>query len=205
MTIGVTGPSGAGKSLFCSLLAERGFCVLDCDKIYHSIISAPSDCTRELAATFGSGILLPSGGVDRSALSNIVFFDPSLLARLNRITHKYVRVELTRLMSEADMPIVIDAPLLFEAKCDRLCDATIGILAANADRVARLWARDGAHRTHGQLSARIDASPPDDFYKERCTHIFTNDRGTAALCEFADKITELYGLRNASTEEAIKA
>ena len=49
MIIGITGPSGSGKSLFCSMLAERGFTVLDCDKIYHDMISAPGECTAAIA------------------------------------------------------------------------------------------------------------------------------------------------------------
>lgn len=196
MTIGVTGPSGAGKSFFCSLLAERGFYVLDCDKIYHAIISVPSNCTREIAASFGDVVLSPSGGINRSALSDIVFSDSSALALLNRITHKYVRSELLRLIAFSDVPAVIDAPLLFEAECDRLCNVTIGILATDTERKTRLYVRDGNVRTNDQLNARISASQPDVFYAERCTYVFRNDQGMEALCDFADKITALYGLHN---------
>ncbi len=193
MTIGVTGPSGAGKSFFCSLLAARGFCVLDCDKIYHDMISAPGDCTRELAASFGNRVLLSGGGIDRSALSDIVFSDPAALQKLDLITHKYVKAELSRLIELSDAPTVIDAPQLFEAECNSLCEATIGILAAGDERAARLYERDGARRTRAQLDARINASLPDSFYLERCTHIFRNDHDAAALCAFADRIAELYG------------
>ena len=73
MIIGITGPSGSGKSLFCSMLAERGFTVLDCDKIYHDMISAPGECTAALAREFGNEILNAQGGIDRSALADRVF------------------------------------------------------------------------------------------------------------------------------------
>lgn len=91
MIIGVTGPSGAGKSLFCSMLAERGFRVLDCDKIYHDIISSPCECTSALEARFGHGIINENGGVDRSALADIVFKDDEALTDLNSITLGYVK------------------------------------------------------------------------------------------------------------------
>ena len=46
--IGITGPSGAGKGEVSRILNEKyGFPVLDADKIYHSLVSAPSDCTSE--------------------------------------------------------------------------------------------------------------------------------------------------------------
>lgn len=202
MTIGVTGPSGAGKSYFCSLLAARGFCVLDCDKIYHGMISAPSDCTRELAESFGDRVLLPCGGIDRSALSDIVFSDPAALKKLDLITHKYVKAELSLLIEHSDAPTVIDAPQLFEAGCDSLCEATIGILAAGDERAARLYERDGGRRTRAQLDARINASLPDSFYLERCTYIFRNDHDAAALCAFADRIAELYGSNNDESSRA---
>lgn len=153
MIIGVTGPSGAGKSLFCSMLAERGFRVLDCDKIYHDIISSPCECTSALEARFGHGIINENGGVDRSALADIVFKDDEALTDLNSITLGYVKKEVKRMAYDAvsvGTPVVIDAPTLFEAGCEELCDITVGLLAPREKRAARLSSRDGGVRSENR-------------------------------------------------------
>lgn len=191
MTIGVTGPSGAGKSLFCSMLAARGFCVLDCDMIYHEMIAAPGECTSELAMRFGEGILDTAGGIDRSALADAVFKDKAALGDLNRITHKYVADEVmarSAVAANAGIHVAIDAPLLFEAGLDGMCDLTVGILAPRGSRAARLIERDGASRTPEQLQARINASRDDSYYTERCSVTMMNNGDIDALGEFADRI-----------------
>lgn len=192
MIIGVTGPSGAGKSLFCSMLAERGFRVLDCDKIYHDIISSPCECTSALEARFGHGIINENGGVDRSTLADIVFKDNEALTDLNSITLGYVKKEVKRMAYDAvsaGTPVVIDAPTLFEAGCEKLCDITVGLLAPREKRAVRLESRDGAVRSKNQIASRIDASKPDDFYISRCDIVWRNDSDTDALAAFADRLT----------------
>lgn len=191
MIVGITGPSGAGKSLFCSILASRGFLVLDCDKIYHEIISSPGECTDELVHEFGVDILDINGGIDRSALADKVFGSRDALNKLNSITHKYVMRKVSALASSAEklgIHVAIDAPTLLEAGGDQICGMTVGILAPKPQRASRLAARDGDHRTPQQLRSRIDASKPDEFYSERCDRIFRNDKGYDKLEAFALQI-----------------
>jgi dephospho-CoA kinase len=104
--IGVTGPSGAGKSLFCSYLEEFGCLHLDCDKIYHSLVDSPSECTRALEAEFSSSIINPDGSLDRIALGVIVFAPGAdkLRARLNEITHAFVLAEVRKAI-KSQLPI----------------------------------------------------------------------------------------------------
>lgn len=193
MIVGITGPSGAGKSHLSTLLAARGFAILDCDKIYHELISSPGSCVTELCEQFGPAVLNINGGIDRNALGRIVFSSPGALLKLNSITHKYIideiksRIDALRPGTSA----VIDAPTLFEAGCDALCDLTIGVLASRQTRTARLIERDGAFKTAEELEARMNASKPELFYTQRCDMIWVNDREDASAAEFADRIAAL--------------
>lgn len=192
MIIGITGPSGSGKSLFCSMLAERGFTVLDCDKIYHDMISAHGECTAALAREFGNEILNAQGGIDRSALADRVFNSADALERLNSITRKHVVRRIEELAHSAEAAgdhVAVDAPTLFEAGADSICGMTVGILAPRRTRASRLAARDGNIRTEKQLRARLDASKPDSFYTDRCDITFRNDKGNDALEAFAEQIS----------------
>lgn len=186
MVIGVTGPSGAGKSLFCSFLAEYGCLVLDCDKIYHSLVDSPSPCTRALAdeAMFGERVLNVDGSLDRAVMASIVFAPggKEKQKRLNEITHAFVLDEVRRSIvnaGEGIPAIIIDAPLLFQAGFERECERTVALLASPKLRLSRLRIRD--EKTDEELSARLAAAPPDSYYTTRADITIINDGDTEAL------------------------
>lgn len=184
LTLGVTGPSGSGKSLICSLLGSMGFTILDCDAIYHGLTDVPSDCTRELEAEFGAGILRADGSLDRRALAALVFAPGAepRLERLNTITHKYVLTEVRRRIADGDegsRGYVIDAPLLFQAGFDRECGSTVAVLAPEKLRVGRLMRRDGI--SEEAVRARLAAAEDDGWYFARADRVIWNDGGTDSL------------------------
>lgn len=186
LIIGITGPSGAGKGAVSKYLNEKyGFKVIDADKVYHAIISAPSDCVSELAENFGNGILNENGGIDRKALSRLVFGDENRdkLLLLNKITHKYVILEIDRTVSKlsenGEEVCLIDAPLLIEAGVDKLCDHVIAVVADKSVRADRIAKRDGIDKDAALL--RINSQKPDSFYSEKCDCLLQNDLGLGEL------------------------
>ena len=187
--IGITGPSGAGKSLFCSYLEELGCLHLDCDKIYHTLVDSPSECTRALEAEFGASVIKPDGSLDRIALGAIVFAPGAdgLRTRLNEITHAFVLAAVRKAIKSTDKACaVIDAPLLFEANFEKECDFTIALLASPECRLSRLTLRD--NRTAEALRARMNAAPSDEFYSSRATYTVINDGDAEKLRAEAEKI-----------------
>ena len=187
--IGVTGPSGAGKSLFCSYFEEAGCLHLDCDKIYHSLVDSPSECTRALEAEFGPSVINPDGSLCRPALAEIVFAPDAdkLRAKLNKITHAFVLAEVRKAINSTDKRCaVIDAPLLFEAGYEKECDLTIALLAPSEERLERLRARD--NRPVEALRARMAAAPSDEFYSSRASLTVINNGDSDKLSAAAMKI-----------------
>ena len=177
--IGVTGPSGAGKGAVSEyMMTAHGFKIIDADKVYHDIISAPSDCVRELADNFGKEIINENGGIDRKTLSKMVFGEENKdkLLLLNKITHKYVVSEINGLIDkyskEGANVCVIDAPLLIEAGVDEMCDYVIAVVAPKELRAKRIAARDGIDEESAML--RINSQKPYSFYEEKCDFILQN-------------------------------
>lgn len=187
--IGVTGPSGAGKSLFCSYLEEMGCLHLDCDKIYHSLVDSPSECTRALEAEFGASVIKPDGSLDRIALGAIVFAQGAVDRRkkLNEISHAFVLSEVRKAIKSTEKSCaIIDAPLLFEADFDKECDFTVALLAPAEARLARLCERD--QRSVEALRARMAAAPDDSFYSSRADFTVVNDGDAAKLRQAVNEI-----------------
>lgn len=185
--IGLTGGSGTGKGTVAARMRERGAGWVDADAVYRKLCAEDRGMLAALDREFG-GVLTESGALDRPKLAQIVFSDPAKLCRLNEITDPYIRAA-SRAAIEAQRacPIVLyDAPTLFEAGADTMCEQVIGVLADKETRVARVMARDGL--SEAAARARISAQPDDAFYRERCGFILVNNGDLAALWRETDAL-----------------
>lgn len=185
--IGLTGGSGTGKGTFAALLRDKGAGWVDADAVYRTLCAENREMLAALDAAFG-GVLDENGALDRPKLARIVFADPAKLRQLNEITLPYIRAaSLDEMRAQGDCPFVLyDAPTLFEAGADDLCERIIGVLADTEVRVQRIMARDGLDEAAAR--ARIGAQPDADFYRTRCDYIVENNGDLADLQRQADAI-----------------
>lgn len=185
--IGLTGGSGTGKGTVAARMRELGAGWVDADAVYRDLCAANREMLAALNAAFG-GVTDETGALDRPKLAKIVFSDPEKLAKLNEITIPYIRAaSLDAMQAQADRPVVLyDAPTLFEAGADDLCEKTIGVLAGTETRVQRVMARDGISEEAAR--ARILAQPDDGFYRARCDYIIENNGDLAALWRETDAL-----------------
>ena len=144
MIIGITGGSGSGKTTLLQTVSQLGGVAIDCDAVYHRLLETDPALTLQIAARFPSAV--KDGVLQRKTLGSIVFADREALSELNRITHRAVRAEVTRLLTPAPKLAAIDAIGLFESGLDALCDVTVAVTAPAEQRVARLMERDGIDR-----------------------------------------------------------
>ena len=178
MILGITGGTGSGKTTLLNILAEKGFTVLDCDKIYHDLLKTDKAMLAAIENRFPGTVT--DGVLDRKKLGAIVFADPAALQDLNTITHSAVKAEVLRLLQE-NPNAAIDAIGLFEGGLAPLCDVTIAVTAPEELRVARLMARDGI--TEQYARARIAAQRAPEEFKKLCHYTLDNDGTEAAFRE----------------------
>lgn len=155
IVLGVVGAIGSGKSLAARLLAEvSGGLHLDADGAARAVLEDPGVLSR-VVARFGAGIVRSDGGIDRSALSKVVFDDARALADLEAILHPIVSARLQAELQSArarDCPLsVVDIPLLLEKTLDAFpCDRILFVSSSSATCKGRLalrgWPADEAYR-----------------------------------------------------------
>jgi len=75
--------------------------------------------------------------------------------------------------------VVYDAPQLFEANGDAICDCVVAVVADEAVRRARIIRRDGL--TPEQADARLHAQHSEAFFRRNADHIIENNADEAAL------------------------
>ena len=180
MIIGITGGTGCGKTTLLKEIEQRGGLVLDCDAVYHDLLTRDDALLNAIDARF-PGVVVDNR-LERKKLGAIVFSDEQALRDLNSITHGAIRTEVERRLSEAPALAAVDAIALFEGGLSELCDTTVAVCAPRGDRVERLMDRDGITREYAE--SRINAQKPESWFREMCAHTLYND-GTRE--QFAEK------------------
>ena len=170
MIIGITGGTGCGKTTLLKELEKLGAVILDCDQIYHDLLTTDRSLLAAIEARFPGTV--EDGTLQRKKLGDMVFNDPESLRDLNAITHAAIREEVLRKLSDRPALAAIDAIALFESGLDRLCDVTVAVTAPTEDRIARLMARDGIPESYAR--ARIAAQPPEEWFREKCDDTLEN-------------------------------
>ena len=172
------------------MLAERGATIIDADELAREAVAVGSDGHRKIVERWGDDILKADGGLDRVALRQIVFQEPTELEALNSIVHPEVSRLRDDLINEArergDEIVVCDIPLLFER---RLVDDFDRIVLVDAPRPLRLE-RLTRERALGQNEAMnmIALQMPAELKRARADYIIENDGDLAALEKRVDEI-----------------
>jgi dephospho-CoA kinase len=139
VTVGVTGRYCAGKNAAAEFLRDRGYRVVDVDRVGHEVLS---ERAAEVAARFGDAVLADGGQIDRRALGRLVFSDPDALRSLERILHPEM-VRRVAEIADREARAVINAAILFHMGLHRYCDLVICVRALFVVRLVRALRRDG--------------------------------------------------------------
>ena len=171
MTIlGITGGSGCGKTTLLNAAKGLGVTVIDCDAIYHDLLAHNREMLSELCMHFPAAFA--NGHFDRKALGRIVFADNARLKLLNTITHRYVTMEVRKILAQ-EKDFAIDAFGLFESGLDKLCDVTVAVTAPIEVRIARLMKRDGISEEYAR--SRITSQKSAEEYSALAHHTLSSD------------------------------
>ena len=189
MILGITGGTGCGKTTLLREIEKRGGLVLDCDAVYHELLTRDMELLNAIEVRF-PGVVV-AGRLERKKLGAIVFADEKALLDLNAITHGAIRAEILHRLEQKPELAAIDAIALFEGGLAQLCDATVAVCAPFDERVERLMHRDGITREYAEN--RIRAQKDEEWFRRMCDHTLYND-GTRAEFEekcrtFLDEIT----------------
>lgn len=175
--VGLTGTSGAGKTTVCEILRQHGCMIINSDNAAREITEIGSPCLDELRLAFGDEIINSDGSLNRRRLGEIAFSSDELTSRLNAITHPHIMKRIKCIINEYKQSgakiITLDAPQLFEANADTLCDCVIAVIADRRLAKDRIISRDNIDEANAEN--RLSRSHDDGFFTERADYIIRND------------------------------
>ncbi len=190
--LGLTGQTGSGKSTLHSCAEEKGFYVIDCDKVAHSVINENDGAKEALCEAFSS-VILTEDKIDRKKLAAEAFKSKEDTELLNKTVLPFIAAEIEAIIEKADSEyILLDAPTLYESGTDKICSFVVALLADEEIRRARIIERDNLSEEAALL--RLKAAKKDEYYKRRANKIIYNNGSikeyTMQFSEILDKILE---------------
>jgi len=142
--VALTGGIASGKSTVGRILEEKGACLLDSDAMAREVVRKSTEAWREIVDHFGKDILGPDGEIDRKKLADIVFKDAGERAFLNKVTHPRIFQLMAERLRDIEhkaggkVIVILDIPLLVEAKAAGAFDFTLVVDASPQTQVDRL-------------------------------------------------------------------
>jgi dephospho-CoA kinase len=196
--VGLTGGIASGKSTVAKLLTAKGAVVIDADVAAREVVEPGQPAYDEIVARWGREVLQADGRLDRAKLGAIVFADEASRLALNAMTHERVRQRMLDHAAElaaSDSPppvAVLDIPLLFENKLEKLVEETWVVWLDPDAQLDRLMARNGFDRAEAER--RIASQLPLSEKAKRATRIIDNTGAIDRLSAEVDRVWREAGL-----------
>ncbi|MGB4063883.1 MAG: dephospho-CoA kinase [Azonexus sp.] len=143
--VGLTGGIGSGKSTVADLFVEQGAGLVDSDAIARELTLTGGAAMPALTAEFGPEILTTDGALDRVAMRQLAFADPSARSRLEGILHPLIRqISAERCQAATEPYVILAVPLLVESGNYRQrCDRILVVDCPESLQIERVMTRNG--------------------------------------------------------------
>jgi dephospho-CoA kinase len=144
--IGLTGGAATGKTTAARMFARLGVPVIDTDRLAHDVIKRGTPQFKGIVKMCGTGIL-KKGDIDRSRLAEIIFSGrgSAIKRRIERMIHPAVWKRAQEMVKGFEKrgykTVIIEAPLLFEAKWDKRMNVVITVFCDVKEQKRRCPAR----------------------------------------------------------------
>ena len=174
--IAITGQIGSGKSLMGDYLRQKGYEVIDCDRLSRVVADLPQTVS-EVERLFGSSYL-SNGKLNRAKIRAEILADQDKCNQYNALFFDQIKQMLTTAVQNSNQSVVfVEIPLIdaFDFCWHQICQ----VQSSTTNRVERVKQRDGVDEADV-----INVSNLQN-YATKPTHVILND-GTKE--QFFEKI-----------------
>lgn len=186
MLLGLTGSIGCGKSTALKYFREYGALVVDVDSLVKKLLSSDKEVKKAIDRHFGNKAQDNANRIDRGKLAHIIFNDPKEREWLENLLHPRVQLMWQSLVkADPDSFWVIEIPLLFEKKLEKLFDFSVCIASSTLLQVKRLRERG---LDEGDINARIANQISTVNKIERADFVLTNNGNIDFLQEQVNRL-----------------
>lgn len=172
--LGLTGGIGSGKSAASQWFEAQNIVVVDADIVAREVVEVGQPALVQIRHIFGDWVILENGALNRSALREHIFKDPSARQTLEQITHPAIRTAIIEQLAAAQSPyVILVSPLLFETNQHELTNHTLLIDATEELQIQRASSRDG--QSVEQIKKIIQVQMPREQKIQHANDVVLND------------------------------
>ncbi len=185
--VALTGGIATGKSTVIKLLSDKGFRVIDADKIAHEVLD---EQYTKIAEMFGE-TFVKEQKVDRKLLGSVVFSDPVKRKTLESLLHPLIYDRIAEASEKLDKraePYIVDIPLFYE-RGRYAIEKVIVVYARKEQQLERVMQRDGYSKK--EALSRIDSQIDIEQKRENASHVIDNSTNLKDLEYETERVKEV--------------
>jgi len=176
---GITGGVATGKSTVTGMLAEEGALTVSADDIARAQLAPGTELTQTVLAAFPLCRDATGQGIDRRALSHLIFADTQARTQLEALTHPAIiaalELQITEWRNAGPGIAIAEIPLLFEADLGRLVDVVVVVACEETTQIMRLQTRQVIDEAEARR--QIAAQWPISAKIARADIVINTDKG----------------------------
>ena len=194
LLIGLTGGIASGKTLVSDFFTALSVPVIDADILAREVVAPGSDGLKKLIDYFSDGILTSNNQLDRKALREIIFKNPSDRKIVDGILHPLIRQRseegIARYREQGAAYIIYAVPLLVETNQVSRFDRVLLVDVPVELQIERIVSRDNT--TRDQAQAIISAQASREERRAIATDIISNDKSVDSVREHVMHLHKMY-------------
>jgi len=166
--IGITGGIASGKTTITKFLRKRGFPVHDSDAIVKKIYLNPKNNFLKHLKKIGLSNSIKNKKINKKIIRDEVFNNKTKRKNLEGFIHNEVKKSrnlfLKKHKNKKNKIVILDIPLLFEAKLTKICDYIILLYLSKELKIKRALRRRNMKK---EILLKILKNQLSDAYKKK--------------------------------------
>ena len=173
--VGLTGGIASGKTTISNFLKKKRFSVHDSDAIVKKIYSNPTPSFFKYLKSINLLNSIKGKKINKNIIREEIFNKQDKKRKLEKFIHNEVRTSrnqfLNKHKSKKTKIVILDIPLLFEAKLQDICDYVILLYLPKKNKIQRTLARKGMTK---DMLLKIIKNQKSDTYKKKKADFIIN-------------------------------
>ncbi len=174
-TIGITGGIASGKTTISKFLKTKRFAVHDSDLVVRQLYLKPNKIFLNYLKKTKLSHAIKKDKIDKGLIREEIFNNKTKKKKLEKFIHAEVRKSRNKFLlkhkKKKTKLIILDIPLLFEARLNKICDYIILLYLPKRIKIQRAMKRKGMKR---KILLKIIESQLSDAYKRKKSDIVIN-------------------------------
>jgi len=183
IVVGLTGGIATGKTTITNFLKRKNFAVHDSDAVVKIMYSKPPQAFIKHLKGIGLNKTIKGKKINKSTIREEIFGNQNKKKNLEKYIHKEVRKSrdkfLTKNKEKKTKIVILDIPLLFEAKLRNVCDYIILLYLPKKIKIRRALVRKGMKK---DILLKIIENQLSDSYKKKRADFIINTSKTKNHC-----------------------